>query len=167
MSHFWNNNPNAGHKELHSAEKKNNESWNRWTVPWELKQPAYQHQGYVHVFFSLFALCKQCKTLVLKLIHGTSFVKFIFVKDVTVETNGYKISRPSAGRLLFWRQDLLTTLGFLCFSFCLDVDSFSCVRSTQQTPAGSRDPRPTEQTPPSFIDWWWEASRSDGCCGCG
>lgn len=22
MSHFWNNNPNAGHKELHSAEKK-------------------------------------------------------------------------------------------------------------------------------------------------
>lgn len=24
----------------------------------------------------------------------------------------------------------------------------------RQTPAGSRDPRPAEQTPPSLIDWW-------------
>lgn len=35
----------------------------------------------------------------------------------TVETNGYKISRPSAGRLLFWRQCFLTTLGFYVFLF--------------------------------------------------
>lgn len=62
MSHFWSNNPNAGHKELHSAEKKEQWVLKQW-VPWGLKQPAYQHQAYVQYVFSLSGLCKQCKTL--------------------------------------------------------------------------------------------------------
>lgn len=48
----------------------------------------------------------------------------------------------------------------MCLVLCV-LTSFLSPVCARQAPAGSRGPRPTEQTPPSLIDWW-ENNRADG-----
>lgn len=73
-----------------------------------------------------------------------------------IKSKGFNRSSPN-NMFLFWRHGHLLPV-CSCVSLC--VLTFLSPVCAPQIPAGSRGPRPTEQTPPSLMDWWQSSSAS-------